>query len=233
MSLIPTQVVSVAARTTRNGKTLYDVTLSDGQKYTAFDPALAQKAANLQGQSVQADVEVTQNGQYTNYNLKGVYGPGESAPAQPVQIAPQAVVAVGAPAPGIIQPAPPVAQGGGGGNSMSPQTVERITRLSALQAASSIVGQLFSGAGEVPLGTLAGATLQLSEAFVKYAFEGTGPVGQVVTPAAAMAPQSGAEVAQLVNAQAQGAVVQVGAPADSPVTSQNTGGPQGDGIPWE
>lgn len=220
MTQIQTQVVSVAARTTRNGKTLYDITLADGQKYTAFDPLLAQKAASLANQPVVADVEVKQNGQYTNHNINGIYAQGEAVPAAPVS----APVVPFTPGVGVaITPAP----SGGGGGGMSPEAVARITRLSALSSATGIIAQLYSGAGDgVEPGTLVGRSIALAEAFVKYAYEGTGPAGQVVTPPL---PTDGTPqgIAQAVTAAAQGAVVQVGAPV-----GQNVGGPQGDGIPW-
>lgn len=110
---------------------------------------------------------------------------------------------------------------------MSPETVARITRLSALASATGIIAQLYSGAGDgVEPGTLVGRSIALAEAFVKYAYEGTGPAGQVINP---VLPTDGTPqgIAQAVTAAVPGGVVQVGAP-----TSQNVGGPQGDGIPW-
>lgn len=225
MSDIQTSIVSVVGRNTRNGNVVYDVTLGDGVAYSTFDPALAQQCAALQGQQVVARTEVTQkagnNGRvYTNKNLLAVAAGGQALPAAPVQAPVQQLAA---PAAGIPMAAP--TGGGGGGGSMSPETVARITRLSAVASASTIVAELYSGAGDgVGIGEILGKTLQLSEALVKYAYEGTGGAGQVVAPAQAIIVNDGTPqgVAQAVNAVAESAVVQVGAPV----------GPTND-IPWE
>ena len=76
-SQIQAQVLGVSSRQSRNGQhTMYDVQLSDGQKYTTFDPDLAQQAAQLQGQNVAANVSLEQNGRYLNRNLLAIGAPG-------------------------------------------------------------------------------------------------------------------------------------------------------------
>lgn len=196
-------VLGVEQKPTRNGNLRYLVALSDGTKPSTFDPNVANKAmsfnahnAQAQGQQpvpVTARIELKPNpqGGAPFRNLNEIAGPGEQLLAAPVQ-AP--VVGAAFPAAGGVSAIPaaiPAAAptGGGGGRGMSPEDVARITRLSALASASTIVGALFEGAGDgIDVGILAGRTIQLAEAFVNYGFTGLGAAGQVVYPAGG-APQ--------------------------------------------
>src|SRR5581483_3823961 len=126
------QVLGVQGRTTRSGKTLYDVAFSDGQKYTTFDTALATKAQQLFGQEVSARVEVKQNGNFTNYNL--------------VDIAP-----LGALPPAPIVAGTPIGIGtvpqNGEGKKFTEDDATRIAKQGALGQAANLVAGLFQGAG--------------------------------------------------------------------------------------
>lgn len=129
-SVVQGQVLGVTGRTTRNGKTLYDVAFSDGNKYTVFEPGLATQAQQLMGQQVSARVSVKQNGQYTNYNLE------EIAPAG--QLGPVAMPApAGAPLPAIPMQAQPDPA----------EKDRRISKLSVLSSSATVVAALFEGAG--------------------------------------------------------------------------------------
>ena len=127
------QVLSVSGRPTRNNRTIYDVAFSDGQKYTTFDGEVAQKANALVGQTVSARVEVSQKGQYTNYNILDVAPQGQLAPAAFPQ---PAGVAVPVPTASPI----PMQQG-------DPQKEARIAKGVAVKVAAEITAGLFSGAG--------------------------------------------------------------------------------------
>jgi hypothetical protein len=92
-SQIQGTVLGVTSRQSKDGKyTMYDVAMSDGNKYTTFEGELAQQAAALQGQQVSANVEVKQNGRFTNFNLNGIGvagslgAPAQTAPQVPVQL---------------------------------------------------------------------------------------------------------------------------------------------------
>jgi hypothetical protein len=79
---VTAQVLDVTGRKSKNGQhTMYDVALSDGNKYTTFDAGTANTAAALKGQVVTAHVEVKQNGKYTNYDLEAIAPQGQLAPA--------------------------------------------------------------------------------------------------------------------------------------------------------
>ncbi len=71
-SVIQVQILGVQGRTVGAGKTIYDISCSNGQKYTTFDAELAGKAQALSGQQVQATVTEKQNGKWTNYYLDDV-----------------------------------------------------------------------------------------------------------------------------------------------------------------
>lgn len=78
-------VLSVTGRQTKNGNTVFDVTIGT-QKVSTFKDAVANKAKSLEGQNVKATVGVTQNGQYTNYTLldlepAGVVSPTPTVPS--------------------------------------------------------------------------------------------------------------------------------------------------------
>lgn len=52
--------------------TCYDIVDQDGVKWVAWEKDLAERAFNLKGQPALWQVEIVQNGQYTNRTLKGI-----------------------------------------------------------------------------------------------------------------------------------------------------------------
>lgn len=227
-SQIQAQVLGVSSRQSRNGQhTMYDVQLSDGQKYTTFDPDLAQQAAQLQGQNVAANVSLEQNGKYLNRNLLAIGAPG-TLPAPVPQAGAVAIPAgqpVGQPVvgtPGVITPAP---SGGGGG--MSVEDKARITRLSAAGTAFDFVSRLFAGAGPEAGKQATEIARSLTESLVAYGHNGTWP-GVPATPAQVAAAVPGVQVG--VEGIQQGAEQQTAAPAAEPTAAVAA---QGDDIPWD
>ena len=167
---INVQVLNVQGSTTRNGKTKYEIALSDGNTYVTFDPNLATKAHGLQGQAVTARVKVEQKGQYTNLYLNDVAPQGQLAPAAPA--AGSAIPMAGAPAAGI----PMV---GGGGRGMDPAREAKIVKQNVLGTAHAFVGSLFQGAGPEALEE----AKQLADGLAKELFgKIMGGGAQVVTP---------------------------------------------------
>ena len=69
-SEITGQVTEVKGRTVKSG-TIFDVTIGT-QKVSTFKAPVAEKAQTFLSQNVKATVDVTQNGQYTNYTLLDV-----------------------------------------------------------------------------------------------------------------------------------------------------------------
>lgn len=225
-SQIQAQVLGVSSRQSRNGQhTMYDVQLSDGQKYMTFDPDLAQQAAQLQGQNVAANVSLEQNGKYLNRNLLAIGAPG-TLPAPVPQAGAVAIPAgqpVGQPVvgtPGVITPAP----SGGGGGGMSIEDKARITRLSAVGTAFDFVSRLFAGAGPEAGEQAAGIARALTEAIVAYGHNGTWP-GVAASPAQVAAAVPGVQVG--VQGIQQDAGQQAAAPEAQPAQAA-----PGSDIPW-
>lgn len=184
------QVLSVQGRSTRTNKTIYDVAFSDGNKYTTFDGDLAQKANSLIGQAVSARVEISQNGQYTNYNLKDVAPQGKLAPtAMPLPGGSPIPMA----APSVSAPTIPMVQG-------DPQKDARIAKGVAVKVAAEITSGLFQGAGPEAV----------SEALEVFDKVGQHVLG-VLTGAQQAVPASPEVVAAQVNEAAGQEVVQTGA----------------------
>lgn len=149
MQDITGSVLGVSGRTTRNNRQMYDVAFSDGNKYTTFDAALATKAQGLQGQQVTARVEVSQNGQYTNYNLRDIAPIGQ-LPPQAFPAAPGAPLpAGGSPTPSPSIPTPQIASVPFLDEAARQQS---IVRQSSLKTAFQFVGSLFHGAGPEAMG---------------------------------------------------------------------------------
>lgn len=195
-------ILGVEQSPTRTGGTLYKVKLSDGSSPSTFDGALATKAhqasvpvAQAAGQqppavTVRLELKPNPRGGAPYKNLIELAYPGETLSAAPVGLPATGIPATaGLPAAAPVGGIPAAAPqgGGGGGRGMSPEDVLRVSRLSCLASATTVVGALFSGAGDVDPGTLAGKTIQLAEAFLQYAFTGQGPAGQVIYPAAQQA----------------------------------------------
>lgn len=141
MAQIVAQILGVTGRTSRNGQhTMYDVALSDGNKYTTFDADLANRANALVGQTVSADVEVKQNNRngktYTNYDLNDLAPQGQLA-TQPIQAG--TPIQVGNGSTPAIPIAPPQ-------NHDADRSVSILKQVS-LKVAGGIVASLFQGAG--------------------------------------------------------------------------------------
>lgn len=215
MQEIVGQVLAVTGRTTRNGKTAYDVAFSDGNTYTTFSPQLATKAQQLQGQAVSARVSVTQRGQYTNLNLEDIAPQGQLAPmafpAQPGTAIPMpaAPTNVAAP-PAAAAPGIPITQGGG--RQRDPEVEQRIVRQSSLATAFNFVGSLFEGVGPEGYEQAKEMALGLAREVFHIGYFGTAmqdgavPAEQPVVPA----EQTPAAVADAVNVAAGAEVVQQG-----------------------
>lgn len=182
-------VLGVQGRTTRNNKTIYDVEFQPdgqtGQTYTTFDGALAQKAGALTGQRVSARIEITQNGQYTNYNISDIALEGQLPP--------------------LAMPVP------GGTPVNIPIQASPADRVSDVERQKLIVRQsVLSTAFRF---TASFAETFASQADAEQA--ALGLAGRLYDRVFAVpqppVPQTPAEVAQIVNAEVPGAV-QVGAP---------------------
>lgn len=66
-------VKDVEARSISNGtKTIYDVVIQDDSKWTAWEKELAEQAWNLRGTLALLQVDVKQNGNFTNRTLKSI-----------------------------------------------------------------------------------------------------------------------------------------------------------------
>lgn len=65
---------------TPDQRTIYDVVDQEGNKWTAWDKDTAEAAWHLKGQRAQAQVEVKQNGKYTNRTLITIGPSGASVP---------------------------------------------------------------------------------------------------------------------------------------------------------
>ena len=184
----------VQGETTSKGKIKYPVAFSDGQTYVTFDAALAGQVNALVGQPVIAQVEVSQNGQYTNYNLRAI----RSANGAPVAVAP---------APVPVAPAPQ------GGRGRDPEVEARIVRQSVMSTAFNFVGHVYTGAGPELLGEARSHAVALAKELFTLVFGGAhganGGLTEASTPtapAATSAPQVAAQVNEVI-----GGSVQVGA----------------------
>lgn len=211
-------ILGVLGRQSKNGQhTMYDVQFSDGNKYTTFDPGLAQRAQTFVGQpNVTLRVEVVQNGKYTNYNLEDLAPAGQALPPLAVPPAVAGSVPLATPPVGAaLPPAIPMASG----NGLGPADIERIARSTAISAAATFLGHKYSGAADAEGAPKLGDVFQVAEAVKNYILTG----GAVPTQQFHPAP---ATVAETVNAEAGAPVVGVGA-APEPVEPT-----QKDDIPW-
>lgn len=194
-SQIQAQVLGVVGRTSKNGQhQMYDVQLSDGQKYTTFDPDLAGQANALVGQQVAANVSLEQNGKYLNRNLLAIGAPG-TLPAPAPQVAGAIPVGTAIPIQGAASPVAgiPQAAPSGGGGGMSDADKARITRLSAVGTAFDFVSRLFAGAGPEAGEQATSIARGLTEAIVNYGHNGTWP-GVAASPAQVAAAVPGVQV---------------------------------------
>ena len=188
---IQAKVLTVGSRPTKTGKLIYEVALSDGTTYTTFDNALAAQAQSLQGQDIQAQVDVRQNGQYTNYNIIAL---------RPSLGAVQVTTSTGLPLAPAISPVPVNT-----GRGRDPQTEARIVRQSSLATAFKFIGHVYTGAGEEALAEAKAHALELAKELFGHAMGK--PTEATPVPAAP------AEVAAQVNEVLGGDAVAVGAKA--------------------
>ncbi len=216
---VQVQVLGLESSQTRSGKTMYSVQLSNGEKVTTFDYALAQKASQSGGQLVTARIEDVVKGQSTYHNLKEIALPGEQLSVQMPQAG--TVIPMGGSIP--IQQAAPRSSGGGGGG-MSPEDKLRVTRLSCISNAATLVAALISvGAeGVDPVAT----TLSFADQFVNAVIP-PAAVATVVQQQAVVAPQ-GVVTPEMIQAAlaAAGQNVQLGTAGVAPVPEATTG------LPW-
>ena len=188
---IQATVLGVEARTTKTGKTLWDVSMSDGHKYTTFENGIATQAHSLSGQQVQAQVDVSQNGQYTNYKLIAVRPGIANTVGNITQLS-------GAGLP--LTPAPlPVNTGRG----RDPEVEARIVRQSSMATAFNFVGHILSGSGDLEAAKT--HALELAKELFGHAFHG-GNADKAQTL------QQPSEVAQQVNTVLGTEAVAVGTP---------------------
>lgn len=216
-SVITTQVLGVTSRTVGQGRTIYEVQAADGNKYATFKSEIAQKAANLQGQSASLLVKIEQKNGYTNFYINdagpvgSIAAPDASGGAGVIQTAGQIAPQGG----GTITPI----QGGGGGG-MTPEDKLRISRMSASSTAFGFVGSLFQGAGPEALAEALKMARGLTEGVLQYGTSGFWPGGVQVTALDVPGPETPQEIAAVVPG------VQVG------VEGVVAGG-GGDDIPWD
>ena len=235
---IRTRVLRYEVKTAQDGNSIrHVVSLSGGvagdgtqypaQDYVTFQPELGQKAFSLQGQDVDARVEIKQvpkkrgQGFFTNFDLHDIAAPGTlvpmamptagGTPAQPVQAAPQMPAPMqesGAAAAAQAHPHPALAE------QETQKSEER--RRSAMHAAFDFVA-VSMPSGEFKTYTEAlRAAQQLTDALVHYI--GTGTWGDDQAQAAPVTPaeQTPQAVAQAVNEAAGQPVVAPGVPFDQP-----------------
>ena len=192
-SQITGTILSVSGRTVGNNKTIYDIAFSDGNKYSTFDGALAQKAGALQGQQVSANVKVEQKGNYTNFYLNDIGAAGTLAAPAPAAGTPISITGA-APAPAVNIPI----------QSQETQTQKdgRIALTSSVKYAQELVSSLYQGAGPEALDQALESINKAGEFFY-----GLLNPQVKVQPPQAVVPATPEAVAAEVNAQAGSEVV--------------------------
>ena len=166
---------SVSPRQAGN-KTIYDIDVG-GQVYSTFDPEAMRQASQHVGQTLPVEVEVKQNGQFTNYWFNGIPG---AAPAGPTSIvAPQG----GAALPAMTGP-PAETQA---------DKEARITKLASRRDAVTLIAALYEGAGPDSLLEAVGATKALAKEFYRDVM-GTPPAPLQSVPEAPPEPEPQGEV---------------------------------------
>lgn len=198
MEDIDGQVLGVQGTATRNGNVKYDVAFSNGQKYTTFEQATAQKCQALQGQLVTMRVETTIKGQYTNHNVRDIAPQGQLPPlAMPVAggtpVQSFSISTAGPPSPtpvAIPMAAPPIPDA---------ERQHLIVWQSSMSTAFGFIGRLFHGAGPEAHQEAVDLARDLAEKIHDKVFGVSAPA----------VPATPAAVADQVNAAVAGAV-QVG-----------------------
>ena len=199
-------VLDVQAVTTKTGKLKYDVSFSDGQKYTTFLKPLAERAAAVKGLPGQVlRIEQSQNGQYTNNDLSDV-NPANPAPGAFGNSTPAANgITPAQPAMSGITPAP------SGITVAAPRDFEKETRgkvrHGAIIAGLEAAARTSQGESDEDL---FGRAAKFAQAIEYFVFE-TGPFGPVGVqqPVAVEAPTPAPEPVT-VEALVETGVVQVG-----------------------
>lgn len=131
-------IIQITVRNTKNGKTLYDVSCSDGLTRTVWEAPIATALNAFSGTGQQVWIRATeqQNGQYTNRSIIAFAPPGQALPPD-----------TGGFAGGGGGGGRPGGGGGRPGGGMSPDDKTRISKMGAQGSAATLVAALFSGAG--------------------------------------------------------------------------------------
>lgn len=222
-------VLSVTGRQTKNGKTAYDVAVSDGQTYVTFDAAVAAKASGFVGQQATIRVNTVQKGQYTNHYFEDV-APTGGLPAQAFPVPAGTPIAVAPPIPVAppISVAPYVAPKYGG---MSLEREQKIVKQSSFATAAHLVGNIFAGAGPEALPEAEGHVLRIAKILFREVM-GVTAAAAVAAPTTTQ-PTTPAEMAAVVNAELGGNLVTVGGGTHVAGSSQNAVQPNGSVVPWD
>lgn len=201
---LQTQILAVTGRAARSGRPMWDVQVADqtynGGKFSLFEPNEAAKANSFvapPGQVPQTvTVRVEQKGKY--WNFIDVF-PAGAAPPLVQGIVTDASNGGGYGAPPPIQASP---QGGGEDAAVA----ARISRQNANTAAASLIGALYHGAGPELLGEAVQKFQKLAREMAGFGQQGVfADVSQGATQTPS--PQTPQQVADVVNAEAPGAVV--------------------------
>ena len=215
------QVLSVMQKPTRSGRTMYDISLSNGMTASAFEAQLATKAHGFIGQGpVTARIEQTEKG-YLNLkdigagNLNG----GGFPAAAPFEAAAPAAFAQ-APAPGAAMIP-----------NANDERDKRIIRGNSLNAAAALFGPIYAGQVDTPDDVLLTRMLKFAGGFEHFIRTGQS-ILQAAQQAALSVPEATPQaVAEAVNQVAPGAV-QVGAPVEQAVAPEQPEAAQTSAIPW-
>jgi hypothetical protein len=202
MQDIVAQVLGVQGRNSRDGsKLMYDVALSDGQKYTTFDQGLAMRAQSLTGQVASARIDHKPNprGGFFN-NLEDIAPQGGlqqlALPGgTPIPMNGASTIPMGNP----IPMAPPV-------DRFPPEVTTRNVKVSAFEIAFGFSALLHGGSGET----------EQAEAYAfdlaKRIYESARAHEQQTQPQPVVqyVPETPAAVAEQVNAEVGAGAVQTG-----------------------
>ena len=222
------QVVSVTQKPTRNGRMMYEITLSNGMTPSAFDAGLATKAHQLVGQPVTARIEATDKG-YLNLKDIGAGQLGQAgaaaAPFGQPAAAPFGTPAA-APAQGFGQTAVPQFPDAGA------QKEARIVRGNGLNAAAALFGGIYTAQPDVEDDFLLTRMLRFAGAFEHFIKTGQNIAQAAQSAATMVVPEATpTQVAEAVNAVAPGAV-QVGAPVEQVPAEAPAEAPAETAVPW-
>lgn len=232
-------VLSVTGTQTKNGKTRYDIAVSDGLTYVTFDAATASKASQFVGQQATIRVNVVQKGQYTNRYFEDV-APAGGLPAQAFPLTAGTPIAATAPfpPPGVILPTPavpvpiPVTPYVASKDGMSPEREQKIVKQSSFATAAHLVGHVFAGAGPEALPEAEGHVLRIAKILFREVM-GVAAAAAVATPTPIVQPTTPQEMADVVNAELGSNLVTVGGETHVAGSSVNKIQDNGSVIPWD